>query len=108
MPRATSISAKQITGAAKKSVDRILAQNNLRAVRPIIVGFVPPWWWCGFVIRKPDIWSIDATEKLAVDVHRGIATSVPAVRGGQAGALIVGGHITVGFIPPREITALRE
>jgi hypothetical protein len=107
MPRATSISAKQITGAARKSVDKILVQNNLRALRPIIVGFIPPWWWCGFIIRKPDIWSIDAAEKLAVDVQRGIAASVPAVKAGQAGAVIAGGHITVGFIPPRDL-ALRE
>jgi hypothetical protein len=107
MPRAVSISAKQITGAARKSVDRILAKNDLRALRPIIVGFVPPWWWCGFIIRKPDIWSIDAAEKLAVEVQRGIATNLPAVRGGQAGALIAGGNITIGFIPPRDL-ALRE
>ena len=108
MPRASTISARQITGAAKKSVDRVLAQSRLKPLRPIIVGFVPPWWWLGFVLRDSDVWTMQAAEKIAVDVQRAVATAVPAVKGGQAGAMIVDGHITIGFIAPKEIQGIGE
>ena len=108
MARANSISARQITGAARKSVDKVLAQNSLKPLRPIIVGFVPPWWWCGFILRNPDLLTIHAAEQVAVDVHRGIAASVPGVRGGTPGALTAGGFTTIGFAPPINIQGIVE
>jgi hypothetical protein len=108
MPRASTISARQITGAARKSVDRVLAQNRLKPLRPIIVGFVPPWWWLGFVLRDSEVWTMQAAEQVAVDVQRGVASAVPALKGSQAGAMIVDGHITIGFIPPRQLQGIGE
>jgi hypothetical protein len=108
MPRASTLSAKQITSAAKKSVDRVLRQNGLKPLRPIIVGFVPPWWWCGFILRDPDIWTIQAAEKVAVDVHRGISAGVPGIKGGKPGVLTTGGITTIGFAPPIDIQGIVE
>src|SRR5262245_32847055 len=108
MPRAVSISAKQITGAAKKSVDRVLVQNNLKPLKPIIIGFIPPWWWCGFIIRNPDVFTLQAADKLAVDIHKSVVDSVAGAKGGLPGVITTGGFTTIGFAPPIDIQGIFE
>jgi hypothetical protein len=108
MPRAVSISTKQITSAATKSVAKVLVQNNLKPLKPIIIGFIPPWWWCGFIIRNPDVFTLQAADKLAVDVHSSIAASVSGAKRGVPGALTAGGFTTIGFAPPIDIQGIGE
>jgi hypothetical protein len=47
-------------------------------------------------------------EKLATDVHRGIAGSVSSVKGGKPGVMLGDGNLTIGFVPPIEINLIEE
>lgn len=101
-----SISAKQIAAAAKTSVTKALDKHGAKFPRPKYeIGFVPPWWWIGIIIRNPEVEqaTLGDARKLASDIQRDIAGAVPAVTGGKAGAVIQDGFITVGFLPPKEI-----
>lgn len=104
-----SISFRQISAAAKSSATKALEQNKLKLPHPYVVGFLPPWWWCGIIWRNPiDQVTLGEAERLAADVHKGIAASVPGAKGGKPGVLAAGGFTTIGFAPPIEINVLEE
>jgi hypothetical protein len=110
MARAVSLSVGEISKAAKSSVDKALGSRQ--AAFPKIpdhrLGFVPPHHWFGFVLSNVplDKFSLGDAEKLATEVHHGIAASVAGVKGGKPGLVVGGGHITIGFAPPIEIDIL--
>ena len=97
-----SLSVREISAATKRAVDQVVTQDRQQFLRPpYIFGFFPPWW-CGFIIRNPDLEKLNFAEadKIAGEVHRSIAGSVSAARDGKPGAFIQGGITTVGFAPP--------
>jgi hypothetical protein len=109
MADAKSISARQVTAAAKSTVAKVVAQHKALRRPDIILGFVrPPWWWIGLILREAELGTIAETEKLAGSLHEGIAASVPALKSAKPGAIIQGGTITVGFIAPQELQSLEE
>lgn len=106
-----SISVKQISSAAKSSVARVLEAQKPPFQKPKFeIGFVPPWWWIGIIIRSPefDQTPFSTAQKLAKDIHRGIAAAVPAAKAGKPGAAIHDGTITIGFFPPKDIELIQE
>ena len=93
----------------KKKVAKVQARHSALQRPNIVLGFVRPrWWWIGLILRKPDLETITQAEELANDLQRGIASAVPAVKGGKPSVLIEDGMITVGFFPPREIELIQE
>jgi len=105
----TSLSAAHITAAAKQSVAKALAQHKLNVPPGFPLGYVrPPWWWLGIIIRNPGLTDLGKVQSLATDIHAGIATAVPAVKGGVAGAVLQDGNLTIGFAPPEPVTILEE
>jgi hypothetical protein len=106
MPDAQSISASQITSAAKSAVAKVQGRHKALQQRNIILGFLPPWWWIGLILRNPEINSIEEAQTMAGDVHAGIAAEVPAVRGATPGTIIRDHIIICGFILPPEIQAI--
>jgi hypothetical protein len=110
MAKPVSISAKNISAAAKASVSRALDKHKAVFPKPDYrLGFIPPYWWVGFILENAEgnLTFADA-QKLSTDVHSGIAESVASVRGGIPGAIFGGGHIICGFMPPPEIGLLEE
>jgi len=110
MASPASISVKQLTAAAKSSAAKALQQH--RAILPTpdyTVGFIPPYWWLDIVIRNPDskLTLVDA-QKLATDVQSGVANSIAPLRSGTGAIIFVGGHVTVGFAPPPDVTVTEE
>lgn len=99
-----SLSVREISAATKNAVARVVDQNRGKLLKPpYIFGFFPPWW-CGFVIRNvDDKLSFAETQRIAADVHKNIASTLPGAKGGKPGALIQEGLITVGFAPPIEV-----
>ena len=47
-------------------------------------------------------------QSLATDIHAGIASTVPAVKGGTPGAFLQDGNLTIGFAPPEPVILLEE
>jgi hypothetical protein len=80
MSRPVSISVGEISKAARASVEKALTGH--KAAFPVIpdhrIGFVPPYWWYGFVIydAQLDKLGLGEAQKLATEVHHGIAGSV--------------------------------
>lgn len=102
-----SLSATQITDAAKKSVAKVLDQHKLHVPTGFPLGFVrPPWWWVGIVIRNPGLTTIDQAQSLARDLHAGIAAAAPSAKSATPSAIIQDGHLTLGFVPPEPINLL--
>jgi hypothetical protein len=100
-----SLSVKEISAATQKAVASVVDQQRGRFLKPpYIFGFFPPWW-CGFVIREADLdkLTFHEAQKIAADVHKGIAGSVAAAKDGKPGALLQGGITTIGFAPPIDI-----
>jgi hypothetical protein len=52
--------------------------------------------------------TLGEAQTLAKEVHRGIAASVSAAKGGKPGAIIDDGTLTIGFVPPKEINLIEE
>ncbi len=94
-----AISIKQVSTAARASLARVLEQHEAAFPKPDhILGFVPPYWWLGIVIRNPDNkLTLTAVQQVATDVQSGVASSVATMRSGTAGIIFVGGHVTIGF-----------
>ncbi len=104
-----SISVKQLTTAAKASVDKALKQHQAFAAPGRIIGFVPPYWWLGIVIRNPDSkLTLAEAQELASEVQSGVGSSIAQVRNAPAGIIFVGGHVTVGFAPPPDVSVTEE
>jgi hypothetical protein len=104
-----SLSAKEISAAAKKSVEKVLADHKLRPPPGFPLGFVrPPWWWVGIIIRNPGLTTLEQAETLAKDIHGSIAAASPSAKAATPSALIQGGHLTLGFVPPEPINLLEE
>jgi hypothetical protein len=110
MSRPVSISVGEISKAARTSVEKALTGH--KATFPVIpdhrIGFVPPYWWYGFVIydAQLDKLGLGEAQKLATEVHHGIAGSVASVKGGKPGVLLGDGNLTIGFAPPIEINLI--
>lgn len=101
-----SISVKEIAHAAKGSVVKVLEQHKAKFPKPdYILGFYPPHWWLGIVIRNPDLdhVSLGEAQKMAVDLQRGISGAVAATKGGKPGVVLGDGHLTIGFAPPEPV-----
>lgn len=112
MARPVSLSVKQISAAAKGSVAKALEQHSAAfpANPDFRIGFVPPHWWFGFVIFNPliDKTTFGDAQKIAAEVHGGIAGSVASVRGGKPGVVLADGNLTIGFAPPIEVNVFEE
>jgi hypothetical protein len=109
MAEPRSLSVKELTAVTKKAVDQVVDRERQQFLRPpYIFGFFPPWW-CGFVIRNPDLEKFNFAEaqKIAEGVHKNIAASVGAARDATPAALLHGGITTIGFVPPIE-TLIQE
>jgi hypothetical protein len=110
MSRPVAISVGEISKAAKATVEKALAGH--KAAFPVIpphrIGFVPPYWWYGFVIYDAQIdkLGLGDAQKLATEVHVGIAGSVASVKGGKPGVICGDGNLTIGFAPPTEINLI--
>lgn len=105
-----SIPVEQLTAAAKSSAANALKAHQATFAKPdCVIGFVPPYWWLGIVIRNPDnkVTLADA-QALATDVQSGVARSVTSLSGAAGGIIFVGGHVTVGFAPPPDVTVTEE
>jgi hypothetical protein len=105
-----SISIKAISAAAKSSAARAIeAHKQLRLPPPYVLGYLPPWWWCGIIWRDPlGPIALGDAETLAAQVHAGIAAQVPGVKSSKPGVLTAGGFTTIGFAPPIEISVVEE
>ena len=105
---AGSISARQISAAAKASAAKAL-QAHIAKPPKFDIGFCPPpWWWVGIIIKPTDGLTLGDAEKLSASLHRSIAADVPAIKGGKPGAVLIDGNLTIGFVPPKEINILQE
>jgi len=109
-----SISARQISAAAKSSVTKALEAHKDKLTLPhkpeLRIGFIPPYWWIGFVLEQAQIEkaTLANVQTLATDVHRGIAGAVHPVADGKPGVILGGGHIICGFLPPPGLGAVEE
>lgn len=103
-----SISIKDLSAKAKGSVAKALETHHQAFPRPnYTFGFVPPWW-IGIIIRNPlENLTVADARKLATDIHKGVGSSVPALRGSSPGAVVGPGHIICGFIAP-EVAVFEE
>jgi hypothetical protein len=112
MARPVSLSVKQISAAAKGSVEKALEKHKAAfPTRPDYrIGFVPPIYWWGFVIYNPliDKVALGDAQRLATEVHDGIAGSVAAIKGGKPGVVLGDGNLTIGFAPPIEVNVYEE
>jgi hypothetical protein len=110
MAEPVSLSVGKISAAAKTSVEKALAQH--KTAFPTLphyrLGYVPPRWWFGFVIYNQNVDKVtfgDA-QRLATEVHGGIAAAVPGVKGGKPGVSFGDGYLTIGFAPPIDVNVL--
>jgi hypothetical protein len=97
-----SISAKEITAAAKGTVAKVLERHQASFPKPNYhFGFFPPWW-IGIVLANPHLDKVNLAEagKLAADLGQGVGGAVPALKGGKPGVLLGDGHLTIGYAPP--------
>ena len=110
MAKPVSISAKSISAAAKTSVTKAIGRHKAAFPQPDYrLGFIPPYWWCGFIVENADgKLAVGEAQTLAADVHSGIAAEVPSVKGAIPGAILGGGHIICGFLPPPDINLIEE
>lgn len=111
MNKPVSLSVREISKAAKGTVAKTLEQHSKTFSKPDHrVGFFPSRYWVGFVLTDLDHGkvSLDAANKLATDVHHGIAASVPAIKAAKPGAILIDGNLTIGFVPPIEINLIQE
>lgn len=103
-----AISVKQISEAARGSVAKVLEQHKAKFPKPdYLFGFYPPHWWLGIVIRNPDLThvALGDAQKLANELQASIGgVSAAATRGAKpGGAVLSGGHLTLGFEPPEPV-----
>ena len=110
MSRPVSISVGEISKAAKATVEKALAGHKAAfpTVPPHRIGFVPPYWWYGFVIFDAQLEKVGLADaqKLATEIHLGIAATQATVKGGRPGVLLGDGNLTIGFAPPIEINLI--
>ena len=105
---AGSISARQITAAAKASAEKALAAQ-LPKLPKYDIGFCPPpWWWIGIIIKPTDGLTLADANKMSTSLHRSISAAVPGVKGGKPGSVLIDGNLTIGFVPPIDINILHE
>ena len=104
-----SLSAKEISEAAKKSAEKALAQHRVQFPPGGPIGFVrPPWWWVGIIIRNPGLTTLEQAESLAKEIHAGVAAAAPSAKAAIPGCVIQGGQLTIGFVPPEPVNLLEE
>jgi len=112
MAKPVSISAREISAAAKGSVSKALDKHKaafpVKAGHP--VGFFPRPWIFGFIMDSAqlDKATFANAQQLAGDVHDEIARAMPAVKAGSPNVVFGGGHIICGFFPPAEIEMIEE
>jgi len=98
-----SISVHKLSDAARGTVAKVLEQHKAKIPLPDYrFGFYPPHWWLGIIVRPPDLDKIPLGEaqKLANDLAKGIGAAGAGIRPGQAGVILGGGNLTIGFAPP--------
>ena len=110
MASPASLSVKDISAAAKSSVDKAIVKHKAAFPTPnYTIGYVPPYWWLGIVLENADNKvTLAQAQALATDVHSGLTSSVAAARGADAGIIFVGGHIICGYYPEPPISVLQE
>jgi hypothetical protein len=102
-----SLSARDISAAAKSSVEKVLAQHKVQFPPGTPLGFVrPPWWWGGIIIRNPGLTTLEQAQSLATEIHAGVAAAAPSAKAAIPGCVIQGGQLTIGFVPPEPINLL--
>lgn len=102
-----SLSAHEISAAAKKSVAKVLADRKLQVPPGFPLGFVrPPWWWVGIIIRNPGLTTLEQAESLAKDIHASVAAASPSAKAAIPGCVLQGGQLTIGFVPPEPVNLL--
>ena len=106
MAGAGSISAKEVTAAARASAAKLKPQLG---PAKFDIGFCPPpWWWLGIVIQKPPVITLTDADKMARELHRSIGAAVPSVKGAKPGAVLFDGNLTIGFVAPKEVNIIQE
>jgi hypothetical protein len=110
MAGADSISAKQISAAARTSAAKLVEQHKPQiGGAKFDIGFCPPpWWWIGIIIRKPPLISLADADKMAHELQRAIGDAVPSVKGAKPGAVLLDGNLTIGFVAPKELNIIQE
>ncbi len=110
MAKPISISAGQVTKAAKGTVKKVLAKHKtaFAKIPDHSIGFFPPHYWFGFVIFNPQVDNVPLGElvNVAVEVKRGIADSVASVGAGRPGVMLNDGILTIGFAPPIDLDVI--
>ncbi len=111
MAKPVSISAREISAAAKGSVAKVL-ENHKPAfpMNDVRIGYFPPHWILGFILDSKQLEksTLEDAQALANNVHRGIAGSVASVAAGKPALILGGGHIICGFLPPPDINLIEE
>lgn len=109
MAGARSLSASQITAAAKRTAAKVAEKNKMLARPNVICGFVPPWWWIGLILQDHGgLESIDDAQAISGAMHQGISADVPAFKPAHPGTIIDNGRIICGFMPPPGVLAIEE
>jgi hypothetical protein len=110
MAGADSISAKQISAAARTSAAKLVEQHKPQlGTTKFDIGFCPPpWWWIGIILHKPPVISIADADKMASELQRAIGSAVPSVKNAQHGAVLLDGNLTIGFVAPKELNIIQE
>jgi hypothetical protein len=109
MAGARSLSASQITAAAKKTVAKVAEKNRLLLGPNVICGFVPPWWWIGLILQHDGgLESIEDAQNISGAMHEGISAAVPAFKSANPGTIIDDGRIICGFFPPPGVLPIEE
>ena len=109
----TTISAKQVSEAAKQAVKAALDKRKAQFVTPAAPSegiFMIPPWWIGFILREIDAENTTAAalNGLAKEVATGMAASVSSARGAEVGARIHDNHVIIGFIAPPDLRSIVE
>jgi hypothetical protein len=98
-----SISAKDISAAVRKAVDKNTALKATKAIEPTVATIRPPIW--GFILREAEAKAMALGElnKLAGEVAGSLGAG-----NAKAAAFSHGGHIIIGYVEEPSITVLKE
>lgn len=105
MAKPVSISARQISAAARKSVGKALTdRKSPLPINEVRVGYFPPHWILGFILdpREFEKSTFAEVQTVARNVHGGIAGEMATVAAAKPAFVVGGGHIICGFFPPAE------
>jgi len=101
-----SISVHKLSEAARGTVAKVLDQHKARIpVADYRLGFFPPHWWLGIILRAQDLdkVSLGEAQRLASDLTKGIGGAGTGIKPGHSGVVLGDGNLTIGFAPPPEV-----